>query len=103
VSSTIAGFNAAITPVTSNITISSANAATYNGKLLVCSGSAFTVTFDNTLPVGFSCMILQSDNNVVSFSGASNRYNYTQTSGLYAIATALCYASGSVLLTGDLQ
>jgi uncharacterized protein (DUF1810 family) len=103
VSSTIAGFNAAITPVTANVTISSANAATYNGKLLVCSGSAFTVTFDNTLPVGFTCMILQSDNNIVSFSGASNRYNYTQTSGLYAIATALCYASGSVLLTGDLQ
>ena len=103
VSSTIAGFNAALSPVTANITISSANAATYNGKVLVCSGSAFTVTFDNTVPVGFSCMILQSDNNVVSFSGASNRYNYTQTSGLYAIATALCYTSGSILLTGDLQ
>ena len=103
VSSTIAGFNAALSPVTSNITISSANAATYNGKVLVCSGSALTVTFDNTVPVGFSCMILQSDNNIINFSGASNRYNYTQTSGLYAIATALCYASGSVLLTGDLQ
>ena len=62
-SSTIAGFNAALSTVTSNITISSANAATYNGKVLVCSGSAFTVTFDSTVPVGFSCMILQSDNN----------------------------------------
>ena len=103
VSSTIAGFNAAITPVTSALTISSANAATYNGKVLVCSGSAFTVTFDNTLPVGFSCMILQSDNNTVSFAGTNNRYNYTSTSGIYAIATAMCYASGSVLLTGDLQ
>ena len=101
--STIAGFNAALSNVTANITISSANAATYNGKVLVCSGSAFTVTFDSTVPVGFSCMILQSDNNIISFSGASNRYNYTQTSGLYSIATAMCYASGSILLTGDLQ
>ena len=103
ISSTIAGFNAALSPVTSSITISAANAATYNGKVLVCSGSAFTITFDSTVPTGFSCMILQSDNNIISFSGASNRYNYSQTSGLYAIATALCYASGSVLLTGDLQ
>ena len=102
-SSTIAGFNAALSTVTSNITISSANAATYNGKVLVCSGSAFTVTFDSNVPVGFSCMILQSDNNVISFSGTSNRYNYSQTSGLYAIATALCFASGNILLTGDLQ
>ena len=56
-----------------------------------------------TVPVGFSCMILQSDNNTVSFSGTNNRYNYSSTSGIYAIATAMCYASGSVLLTGDLQ
>jgi hypothetical protein len=102
-SSTIAGFNAAITPITSSITVSSLNAATYNGKVLVCSGSAFTVAFDSTVPVGFSCMILQSDNNTVSFSGTNNRYNYSSTSGIYAIATAMCYASGSVLLTGDLQ
>jgi hypothetical protein len=103
VSSTISGFNAAITSVIAALTISSANAATYNGKVLVCSGSSFTVTFDSTVPVGFSCMILQSDNNTVSFSGTNNRYNYSATSGIYAIATAMCYASGSVLLTGDLQ
>jgi hypothetical protein len=102
-SSTIAGFNAAITPITSAVTINSENAATYNGKVLVCSGSAFTVKFDSTVPVGFSCMILQSDNNIVSFSGTNNRYNYSSTSGIYAIATAMCYASGAVLLTGDLQ
>ena len=101
--STISGFNAAITSVTAGLTITSTNASTYNGKVLVCSGSSFTITFDTTVPVGFSCMILQSDNNVIDFSGANNRYNYTSTSGIYAIATAMCYASGSVLLTGDLQ
>ena len=101
--STIAGFNAAITQVTAALTISLANASTYNGKVLVCSGSAITITFDSTVPVGFSCMILQSDNNSVDFSGTNNRYNYTSTSGMYAIATAMCYTSGSVLLTGDLQ
>ena len=102
-SSTLAGFNAALSSVTANLTISSANAATYNGKVLVCSGSAFTIAFDNTLPAGFSCMILQSDNNTISFTGTNNRYNYSQTSGLYSIATAICYVSGTILLTGDLQ
>jgi hypothetical protein len=102
-SSTLAGFNAAITAVSSSVTISSANAATYNGKVLVCSGGALTITFDSTVPTGFSCMILQSDTNLVSFSGTNNRYNYTATSGIYAIATAMCYSSGAVLLTGDLQ
>ena len=101
--STIAGFNAAITSVTGALTISAANAATYNGKVLVCSGSSFVITFDSTVPVGFSCMVLQSDNNTVNFTGTNNRYNYTATSGIYAIATAMCYASGAVLLTGDLQ
>ena len=103
VNSTLSGFNAALSPLTADLTISAANATSYNGKVLVCSGSAFTITFDSTVPVGFSCMVLQSDNNTISFSGANNRYNYTATSGTYAIATAMCYASGSVLLTGDLQ
>ena len=102
-SSTLAGFNAAITAVSSSVTISAANAATYNGKVLVCSGGSITITFDNTVPTGFSCMILQSDTNTINFSGTNNRYNYTATSGIYAIATAMCYAGGSVLLTGDLQ
>jgi hypothetical protein len=101
--STLAGFNAAITAVSSSVTISAANAATYNGKVLVCSGGSITITFDSTVPTGFSCMILQSDTNTINFSGTNNRYNYTATSGIYAIATAMCYAGGSVLLTGDLQ
>ena len=101
--STLSGFNTALSPITANLTITSVNAATYNGKVLVCSGSAITVEFDSSVPIGFSCMILQSDNNTVSFVGTNNRYNYNATSGLYAIATAMCYASGSVLLTGDLQ
>ena len=102
-SSTLSGFNAALVAVSADFTISASNAATYNGKVLVCSTNTFTITFDSTVPVGFSCMILQSDNNTVSFAGTNNRYNYNATSGVYAIATAMCYASGSVLLTGDLQ
>jgi hypothetical protein len=101
--STLSGFNTALSPIPADLTIPSVNAATYNGKVLVCSGSAITVEFDSSVPIGFSCMILQSDNNTVSFVGTNNRYNYNATSGLYAIATAMCYASGSVLLTGDLQ
>ena len=103
VNSTLSGFNASLSPLTADLTISAANATSYNGKVLVCSGSAFTITFDSTVPVGFTCMVLQSDNNIISFAGANNRYNYTATSGTYAIATAMCYASGAVLLTGDLQ
>ena len=103
VNSSLSGFNAALVAVNADFTISAANATTYNGKVLVCSGNTFTITFDSTVPVGFSCMILQSDNNTVSFAGTNNRYNYSATSGIYAIATAMSYASGSVLLTGDLQ
>ena len=102
-SATIAGFNAAIANVSSTLTINGTNALTYNGKVIVCT-SGPTITFDgSTLPIGFTCMILQSDNSVVNFSGTVNRYNYSSTSGIYSIATALCYTSGTVLLTGDIQ
>ena len=100
---TIAGFNAAITSISSALTINGTNALTYNGKVLVCT-SGPTITFDgSTLPIGFTCMILQSDNSLVNFTGTVNRYNYSSTSGIYSIATVLCYATGSVLLTGDIQ
>ena len=100
---TISGFNAAINSVTSALTINGANAADYNGKVLVCATGP-TITFDGaSLPIGFTCMVLQSDNTVVQFVGTVNRYNYAATSGIYAIATVMCYASGSVLLTGDVQ
>ena len=98
-----AGFNAAITSISSALTINGTNALTYNGKVLVCT-SGPTITFDgSTLPIGFTCMILQSDNSLVNFTGTVNRYNYSSTSGIYSIATVLCYATGSVLLTGDIQ
>jgi hypothetical protein len=103
VNSTLSGFNAALVAVDADLTINASNAMTYNGKVLVGSTNAFTITFDSTVPVGFSCMILQSDNNTISFSGHNNRYNYNATSGIYAIATAMCYKDGAVLLTGDLQ
>ena len=100
---TISGFNAAINSVTSALTINGTNAADYNGKVLVCATGP-TITFDgSSLPIGFTCMVLQSDNTVVQFVGTVNRYNYAATSGIYAIATVMCYASGSVLLTGDVQ
>ena len=99
----IAGFNASITTISTALTINGTNALTYNGKVLVCT-SGPTITFDgSSLPLGFTCMILQSDNSVVNFGGTVNRYNYSSTSGIYSIATVLCYANGSVLLTGDIQ
>ena len=100
---TISGFNAAINSVTSALTINGANAADYNGRVLVCATGP-TITFEAaSLPIGFSCMVLQSDNSVVQFVGTVNRYNYAATSGIYSIATVLCYASGFALLTGDVQ
>jgi len=102
-SATIAGFNAAITNVSTALTINGTNALTYNGKVIVCT-SGPTISFDGaTLPIGFTCMVLQSDNTTVQFLGTVNRYNFSATSGLYSIATVMCYASGSVLLTGDVQ
>jgi hypothetical protein len=105
--------NASITAdITSNLTITAANAEQYKSKVLVCNPSSgpITITFDAALPVGFNCMVLQksADANKINISGGSgvvmkNRNNYTATAGNYAIATIVHIGANIFVSAGDMQ
>ena len=97
--------------ITSNIIINNSNAEQYKGKVLVCNPNApISITFENNLPTGFNCMVLQKslDSNTVTFIGGSgvtvrNRNNYTATAGNYAIATIVNIGGGIIVTAGDVQ
>ena len=104
--------NAEISPeITNNITINLANAEQYKGKVLICNPSSqITITFENNLPVGFNCMVLQKSDeaNKINFAGGSgvtlkNRNNFTATAGNYAIATIVNIGGGIIVTAGDMQ
>ncbi len=97
--------------ITSNLIISNSNAEQYKGKVLVCNPNApISITFENNLPIGFNCMVLQKslDANTITFNGGSgvtvrNRNNYTATAGNYAIATIVNIGGGIIVTAGDMQ
>jgi len=97
--------------ITNNFTINATNAELYKGKVLICNPSSqITITFENNLPVGFNCMVLQKsdDANKINFAGGSgvtlkNRNNYTATAGNYAIATIVNIGGGIIVTAGDMQ
>jgi hypothetical protein len=97
--------------ITTSITISNSNAEQYKGKVMVCNPSSeITITFENNLPVGFNCMVLQKslDTNKINFAAGSgvtlkNRNNYTATAGNYAIATIVNIGGGIIVTAGDMQ
>ena len=97
--------------ITANLTITNANAELYKGKVLICNPSSqITITFNNNLPVGFNCMVLQksADANKINLAGGSgvtikNRSNYTATAGNYAIATIVNIGGGIIVTAGDMQ
>ena len=104
--------NAAISSeITANFTINNANSELYKGKVLICNPSGeITITFNNDLPLGFNCMILQksADANKINFLGGTgvtmkNRNNYTATAGNYAIATIVNIGGGIIVTAGDMQ
>lgn len=80
-----------------------------NGRVLdVNSASAVTITVPNTLPVGFQVSITQAGAGQVTISGGTgmtvnNRYSATKTSGQWAKAGLEVRASGSAVLSGDVQ
>jgi predicted Holliday junction resolvase-like endonuclease len=97
--------------ITTSITISNSNAEQYKGKVLVCNPSSeITIIFENNLPVGFNCMVLQKslDASKINFAAGSgvtlkNRNNYTATAGNYAIATIVNIGGGIIVTAGDMQ
>ena len=109
----ITGNVAVSTEITNSFTISSANATTYNSKLLVCNpGAPITITIDNSnpIPVGFNIMVVQKSSlaNTISFTAGNNatvinRQNYTATAGQYALVTLVYIGNGLFITSGDMQ
>jgi hypothetical protein len=97
--------------ITANLIINNANAEQYKSKVLICNPSnQITITFNNDLPVGFNCMVLQKslDANKINLAGGAgvtlkNRNNYTATAGNYAIATIVNIGGGIIVTAGDMQ
>jgi len=90
----IANFSASTVSITSATTL----ASTHNGKVLICNKSSdFTLTIpEDTLPVGFNCLIVQIGNGEVTLAAASanvtvnNRNSHTKTANTWAIMTLIC-------------
>ena len=97
--------------IISDFTIDNSNAEQFKGKVLICNPNAqITITFGNSLPLGFNCMVLQksNDDNKINFVGGSgvtmkNRNNFTATAGNYAIATIVNIGGGIIVTAGDMQ
>jgi hypothetical protein len=110
---TITGNVSVSTEITNSFTISSANATTYNSKLLVCNpGALITITIDNSnpIPVGFNIMVVQKSSaaNTISFTAGNNatvinRLNFTATAGQYALVTLVYIGNGMFITSGDMQ
>ena len=97
--------------IISDFTIDNSNAEQFKGKVLICNPNVqITITFGNSLPLGFNCMVLQksNDDNKINFVGGSgvtmkNRNNFTATAGNYAIATIVNIGGGIIVTAGDMQ
>lgn len=86
------------------LTITSANADTYNGTVYNVTG-AVTISADNTVPDGFSLTIIQQDANQCTISAGSgltlrNRLGNTKSAGQWAVITIIRTGS-NLILTGD--
>lgn len=80
-----------------------------NGRVLdFTSSTAVSLTVPSTLPVGFQVSITQAGAGQVTFVAGTgmtinNRYSATKTSGQWAKAGLEVRASGSAVLSGDVQ
>lgn len=86
------------------LSVTSANADTYNGAVYSVTG-AVTVDVDDTVPNGFSMTIYQVDANQATIAAAGtltlrNRQGFSQTAGQYAIVSLVVIGS-DLVLTGD--
>ena len=79
-----------------------------NGKVIYAtSGSAVTITVPSTLPVGFSCTVIQGGAGAVTFSAGAgataNSYgSFLTTAGQYAVASVVSAVAAEVVVTGQL-
>jgi hypothetical protein len=78
-----------------------------NGKVLVvAAGDPRNLTVSGTIPVGFNCLVMRNGDSDVLIDWPDG--NLSSLSGDFiliedfAVATLLCYASGSILVTGNI-
>jgi hypothetical protein len=83
---------------TASITSATTLASTHNGKVLICNSSSnFSLTVpEDTLPVGFNCMIVQIGAGEITLAAASgnvtinNRNSHTKTANQWAVMSLIC-------------
>ena len=106
--------NASISPtIVNNLTINASNANTYKGQVIICNPNypiAITIENGSSLPIGYNFMVLQQseDANKISITAGNNsiiknRYDYTATSGKYAVITIIHIGNGVFVTAGDMQ
>ena len=88
-----------------NLTLNSANAATYNSSVITLTG-ALTITFDASLPNGFNVTLIQLDAAISSIAGTGglvigNRQSHTKNNGQYSVVSIIKYTNVLAILGGD--
>lgn len=88
-----------------NLTLNSANVATYNSSVITLTG-ALTITFDASLPNGFNVTLIQLDAAISSIAGTGglvigNRQGHTKNNGQYSVVSIIKYTNVLAILGGD--
>jgi hypothetical protein len=88
-----------------NLTLNSANSATYNSSVITLTG-ALTITFDASLPNGFNVTLIQLDAAISSIAGTGglvigNRQGHTKNNGQYSVVSIIKYTNVLAILGGD--
>jgi hypothetical protein len=88
-----------------NLTLNSANAATYNSSVIALTG-ALTITFDASLPGGFNVTLIQLDAAISSIAGTGglvigHRQGHSQNNGQYSVVSIIKYTNVLAILGGD--
>ena len=99
--------------IVNNLTIDASNANNYKGQVIICNPNnpiAITIENGSSLPIGYNFMVLQQseDANKISITAGNNsiiknRYDYTATSGKYAVITIIHIGNGVFVTAGDMQ
>ncbi len=88
-----------------NLTLNSANSATYNSSVIALTG-ALTITFDASLPDGFNVTLIQLNAFSSTITGTGglvigNRQSHTKNNGQYSVVSVIKYTNVLAILGGD--
>ena len=88
-----------------NLTLNSANAATWNSSVIALTG-ALTITFDASLPNGFNVTLIQLNAATSTITGTGglvigNRQGHAKNNGQYSVVSIIKYTNVLAILGGD--